>query len=71
VDFQEVANVIEHGECSGDSDSNPQDDAHFALPGDELTGAPFLLAAAVRLATPSLAWRSESSASSTHHLILK
>jgi hypothetical protein len=66
VDFQEVANVIEHGECSGDSDINPQDDAHF-----ELTGAPFLLAAAARLPTPSLAWRSASSASSTHHLLLK
>ena len=31
VNFQEVANVTEHGDCSGDSDVYPQGDAHFAL----------------------------------------
>jgi hypothetical protein len=52
VNFQEVANVTERGDCSGESDINPQGDAHFALPGDEVTaGARSLLAAALRLAT--------------------
>jgi hypothetical protein len=50
VNFQE-ANVTEHGDCSGDSDINPQGDAHFVLPGDEVTGGARSLLAALRLAT--------------------
>jgi hypothetical protein len=46
VDFQEVVNVTEYGDCSGDSDINPQGDAHEAT-----GGARSLLAAAMRLAT--------------------
>jgi hypothetical protein len=42
VNFQEVVNVTEHDDCSGDSDINPQGDAHFALPGDAAARAQFL-----------------------------